>query len=256
MNVLIIEDEPFAQQELIRLLQEQDPAITVSKSIDSVDESIAWLNDHQEEVDLIFMDIQLSDGLSFEIFNKTEVKPPVIFTTAYDEYAIKAFKVNSIDYLLKPIDEEDLARALNKFEKWQAPAARPQAFFSGSQLEQVLSLYKPSYKSRLVVKLGDRIKHVEAGEIAYFYSEDKVSFIITTANERFIVNYSLEQLESMMDPGSFYRLNRKYIAHIKAIESIDKYFNSRLKIGLKPPVEDDVLISRTKVSDFLNWLER
>lgn len=256
MNVLIIEDEPFAQQELIRLLKSLNNTISVRKCIDSVDESLTWLSKNQGELDLIFMDIQLSDGLSFEIFNRIEVKPPVIFTTAYDEYAIKAFKVNSIDYLLKPVDEEDLAHALSKFEKWTSQQGDGRTFFSATQLEQVLSLYKPSYKSRLVVKLGDRIKHVEASEIAYFYSEDKVSFIITTAAERFIVNYSLEQLESMMNPAIFYRLNRKYLAHIKAIESIDKYFNSRLKIGLKPPVEDDVLISRTKVTDFLNWLER
>jgi len=255
MNVLIIEDEPFAQQELIRLLSGLEHDIQIMKCIDSVEESVHYLEDHQEP-DLIFMDIQLSDGLSFEIFNRIEVKPPVIFTTAYDEYAIKAFKVNSIDYLLKPIDEEELGHALEKFIKWEKRSEKQETFFSTIQLEKVLGLYKPTYKTRLVVKLGDRIKHLEAKEIAYFYSEDKVTFIITTAGERFIVNYSLEQLESMMNPVEFYRLNRKYITHINAIDSIDKYFNSRLKIGLNPEVEDDVLISRTKVSDFLNWLER
>ena len=255
MNVLIIEDEPFAQQELIRLLNRSDYEVNVLKCIDSVEESVSFL-DQDKDTDLIFMDIQLSDGLSFEIFNRMELKPPVIFTTAYDEYAIKAFKVNSIDYLLKPIEEDDLARAMEKFTKWGKQAGTTETYFSTKQLEQVLGLYKPAYKSRLVVKLGDRIKHVETKEIAYFYSEDKVSFIITTSGERFIINYSLEQIENMMDPAEFYRLNRKYIAHINAIDSIDKYFNSRLKIGLKPGVEDEVLISRTKVSDFLNWLER
>ena len=254
MNVLIIEDEPFAQQELIRLLNGIDPDIRVMKCIDSVDESVNYL-EGGGKIDLIFMDIQLSDGISFEIFNRTEVTPPVIFTTAYDEYAIKAFKVNSIDYLLKPIEEEDLGRALEKFRKWESKQGGG-TFFTNQQLEKVLGLYKPTHKSRLVVKMGDRIKHVEAKDIAYFYSEDKVTFIITTAGERYMLNYSLEQLEQMMSPDDFYRLNRKYIAHIDAIGSIDKYFNSRLKIGLKPEVEDDVLISRTKVSDFLNWLER
>jgi DNA-binding LytR/AlgR family response regulator len=252
-NVLIIEDEPFAQQELKRLLKTLDPEIHVLKCIDSVEDSVAFLESGQE-LDLIFMDIQLSDGISFEIFNRTEVKPPVIFTTAYDEYAIKAFQVNSIDYLLKPIEEEDLERALQKFRKLTAKPG--DTFFTDQQLEKVLSLYRPSYKTRLVVKMGDRIKHVESKEIAYFYSEDKVTFIITTAGDRFMLNYSLEQLENMMNPDEFYRLNRKYIARIDAIATIDKYFNSRLKIGLKPEVEDDVLISRTKVSDFLNWLER
>ena len=255
MNVLIIEDEPFAQQELMRLLKALDPGIQVMKCIDSVEESISFL-EGTKDLDLIFMDIQLSDGISFEIFNRIEVKEPVIFTTAYDEYAIKAFKVNSIDYLLNPIEEEDLGMALEKFRRWEAKAGKQETFLTSQQLEKVLGLYKPSYKSRLVVKMGDRIKHVEAREIAYFYSEDKVTFIITTQGERYMLSYSLEQLENMMNPDDFYRLNRKYIAHINAIGSIDKYFNSRLKIALKPEVEDDVLISRTKVSDFLNWLER
>lgn len=256
MKVLIIEDEPFAQQELQRLLKEINDDIVVDKCVDSVEESIAYLNDHQNNIDLIFMDIQLSDGLSFEIFKLIEVTPPVIFTTAYDEYAIKAFKVNSIDYLLKPIEQDELEIALTKFQKWRDQQSSSSTFFSTKQLEQVLGLYKPAYKSRLVVKMGDRIKHVESSEIAYFYSEDKVTFIITGEGERYMLNYSLEQLEGMMNPSDFYRLNRKYISNIKSIESIDKYFNSRLKIGLRPQVEDEVLISRTKVSDFLNWLER
>jgi DNA-binding LytR/AlgR family response regulator len=255
MNVLIIEDEPFAQQELIRLLNKIDPGIRILRCIDSVEETIGFL-EREPDLDLIFMDIQLSDGISFEIFNRTDVKPPVIFTTAYDDYAIKAFKVNSIDYLLKPIDEDDLVHALEKFEKMEKQTGHKDTFFSAQQLEKVLGLYKPSYKTRLVVKMGDRIRHVESGEIAYFYSEDKVTFIITKTAERYMLNYSLEQLENMMNPDDFYRLNRKYIAHINAIGSIDKYFNSRLKIGLKPEVEDEVLISRTKVSDFMNWLEK
>jgi DNA-binding LytR/AlgR family response regulator len=256
MQVLIIEDEPFAQQELIRLLKILPQDIEVLECLDSVEESIAYLQESTHLPDLIFMDIQLSDGLSFEIFDRTEVKPPVIFTTAYDEYAIKAFKVNSIDYLLKPIEEEDLKQAMEKYQQWKKDRTPEQSFFSTDQLQQVLSLYKPAYKSRLVVKLGDRIRHVETNEVAYFYSEDKVTFILTKKGERFIVNHTLEQLEKVLDPVDFYRLNRKYIAHIKAIDTIDKYFNSRLKIGLNPDVDDEVLISRTKVSDFLNWLER
>lgn len=252
MNVLIIEDEPFAQQELIRLLNSIDRDIRVMRCIDSVEESIQFFNGN-EQPDLIFMDIQLSDGLSFEIFDRTTVSAPVIFTTAFDDYAIKAFKVNSIDYLLKPIEEEDLAKAIEKFRKTQS---KSDGFFSRQQLEEVLGLYRPAYKSRLVVKLGDKIRHIEANDIAYFFSEDKVSFLVTNDSKKYIINYSLEQIEKFMNPVDFYRLNRKYIAHINAIETIDKYFNSRLKIGLKPEVEDDVLISRTKVSDFLNWLER
>ncbi len=252
MKVLIIEDEPFAQQELIRLLNRIDRDIEVLACIDSVEESVKWLKDFAPP-ELIFMDIQLSDGLSFEIFEQTDVRAPVIFTTAFDDYAIKAFKVNSIDYLLKPIEEEDLAGAIQKFRD---TLPKGDGFFSKKQLEEVLGLYRPAYKSRLVVKLGDKIRHIEARDIAYFFSEDKVSFLVTREAKKYIINYTLEQIEKFMDPGDFYRLNRKYIAHIDSIASIDKYFNSRLKIGLKPEVEDDVLISRTKVSDFLNWLER
>jgi len=252
MNVLIIEDEPFAQQEIIRLLSEADPSIKVQKCIDSIEGSVKYLTEHKE-IDLIFMDIQLSDGLSFEIFNLTEVKPPVIFTTAYDEYAIKAFKVNSIDYLLKPIDEEDLVKALEKFKKLQV---YDESYFSTKQLKEVLGLYRPSYKNRLVVRLGDKIQHIDTKDIAYFYSEDKVSFLFTSKGSRFIINYSLEEIGSFMNPDEFYRINRQIIANISAISTIDKYFNSRLKIGLIPEMEVDVLISRTKVSDFLNWLER
>ncbi|MCD4695595.1 MAG: LytTR family DNA-binding domain-containing protein [Bacteroidales bacterium] len=255
MNVLIIEDEPFAQQELIRLIKEVDTSLHIERCIDSIEESVLYLSS-KPEIDLIFMDIQLSDGLSFEIFNKTEVIPPVIFTTAYDEYAIKAFKVNSIDYLLKPVDEIELEQSLEKFKRWQTASVKNEVFFSKKQLEEVLGLYRPSYKNRLVVRLGDKIQHVETKDIACFYSEDKVSFLITAQGKRYIINYSLEQIEGFIDPAIFYRLNRQYIANIKAIASIDKYFNSRLKIGLNPEVEDDILVSRTKVSDFLNWLER
>lgn len=255
MKVIIIEDEPFAQQELIRLLKNCEPSAEIITCIDSVEESVKWLNEN-EQPDLIFMDIQLSDGISFEIFNYVEVIPPVIFTTAYDNFAIKAFKVNSLDYLLKPIEEEELTNALEKFNKWQNKSEKPEQYFTKKQLQEVLGLYKPSYKSRLVVKLGDKIKHIEVQNISYFYSEDKVSFLITTAGKRHIINYPLEQIESFLNPADFYRLNRKYIANINAIETIDSYFNSRLKIGLKPIIDDDVLVSRLKVSDFLNWLER
>ncbi len=255
MNVLIIEDEPFAQQELSRMLKSADPGINILGCVDSVEESVAYLAEGPGP-DLIFMDIQLSDGISFEIFNHIDVKAPVIFTTAYDEYALKAFRVNSIDYLLKPIEEEDLHRALQKFRKLTSARTQGDTYLTSEQLEKVLGLYRPTHKTRLVVKMGDRIRHVESREIAYFYSEDKVTFVITRTGERYMLNYSLEQVEKMMSPDDFYRLNRKYIARIDSIATIDKYFNSRLRIGLKPEVEEDILISRNKVSDFLNWLER
>ncbi|MBN1339935.1 MAG: response regulator transcription factor [Bacteroidales bacterium] len=255
MKVLIIEDEPFAQKELIRLLRAGGRPVEVVATLDSVEDSVEWFASGNE-ADLVFMDIQLSDGLSFEIFSQTEVKPPVIFTTAYDEYALKAFKVNSIDYLLKPVDEEELRAALAKFDRIISSREKAVQYLSEVQLQEIIGLYRPAYKSRLVVRLGDKIRHIDAENIAYFFSEDKVTFLMTTEKKKYIMNYSLEQIESFMNPATFFRLNRKYIASIRAIEGIDKYFNSRLRIDLKPPVEEDVLVSRVKVNDFLNWLER
>jgi DNA-binding LytR/AlgR family response regulator len=255
MNVLIIEDEPFAQQELMRLLRICDPGISVSACLDSVEESIRWLQSNPWP-ELIFMDIQLSDGLSFEIFNEIEVHAPVIFTTAFDEYAIRAFKVNSIDYLLKPIDEKELGASIGKFRKLREHFAAKDSFFSPAQLQEVLQLYKPAYKSRLLTRTGSQINHIAVDEIAYLYSEDKVTFVMTAAGKRQMLSYTLDQLERMLDPAHFYRLNRKYIARISAIGSVHKYFNSRLKIILKPAVDDEIVISRARVPEFLEWLEK
>jgi DNA-binding LytR/AlgR family response regulator len=255
MRVLIIEDEPFAQKELVRLLKVCDPSIEVLRCIDSVEESAQYLEENPD-IELIFMDIQLSDGISFEIFNLIEIKIPVIFTTAYDEYAIRAFKVNSIDYLLKPVDEEDLKRGLEKFKLLKGDKTSEQGQLTTGQISEILGLYRPAYKSRLVTKMGDRIFYVEVSGIAYIYSEDKVTFLITREGNRHIINYTLEQVEGFLDPADFYRLNRKYLTHIDAIESISKYFNSRLKIQLKPAVEDEILISRAKVPGFMEWLEK
>lgn len=255
MNVLIIEDEPFAQQELIRLLRLCDDSICVLDCLDSVEESVRWLQSHPWP-ELIFMDIQLSDGISFEIFNGINMQSPVIFTTAYDEYAIRAFKVNSIDYLLKPIEEHDLKNSLEKFQKIQELYKGKGAFLNQAQLEEVLQLYKPSYKSRLITRMGTQIGYLPVEEMAYIFSEDKVTFVIMPNNRRYILDYTLDQLTRILDPAIFYRLNRKYLAHIHAIESIHKYFNSRLKVTLKPPVSDEILISRAKVAEFLEWLEK
>lgn len=255
MNVLIIEDEPFAQQELIRLLRLCDGSIRVLDRIDSVEESIRWLQSHPWP-DLIFMDIQLSDGISFEIFNELEMQAPVIFTTAYDEYAIRAFKVNSLDYLLKPIEEADLKKSLGKYQKLREMFREKGSYLSQNQVEDLLQLYKPSFKSRLVSKMGSQILHLSVAEIAYLYSEDKITFVIMTNGKRYMLGYTLDQLERMLDPAAFYRLNRKYMAHVQAIDAIHKHFNSRLKVTLKPPVTDDILISRARVASFLEWLER
>ncbi len=259
MKVLIIEDEPFAQKELERLLTQVNKDIEVLQFIDSIEESVNWFMNNPSP-ELIFMDIQLSDGLSFEIFEKANVQCPVIFTTAFDEYAIKAFKVHSIDYLLKPIEEEELEKALIKFYTLKEARNKRDlkaGNLSQEQLQQVINLYKPtSYKSRFIAKVGDNIFHISVDEIPYFYFEEKVVFLVTKDNRRYIVDYTLEQLEKLLDPDKFFRINRKYITSIDSIDKVSKYFNSRLKIRLKPNIDDEILISRAKVKDFLGWLDR
>ncbi|OQY05199.1 MAG: hypothetical protein B6I20_01685 [Bacteroidetes bacterium 4572_117] len=258
MDTLIIEDEPFAQKELKRLLAEAIPTITILDCIDSVEDSVLWFN-RNDHPDLVFMDIQLADGLSFEIFNEVKIKSPVIFTTAFDQYAIQAFKVNSIDYLLKPIEPDALKAALNKLEtlKNQYGGSNSSAI-SQNQLEKILKLSKirREYKSRLVVKIGDQIKFIKTKDIAYFYAEDNEVFISSSDKRNFIIDYSLNQLSEMLDSNYFFRINRTYIVSIDSIHKIHKFFNSRLKIELEPARNDDILISRVKVPEFMAWIEK
>lgn len=255
MKVLIIEDEPHAQKELQRLLANSGREIRVLDCIDSVEEAIEWINSNPEP-DLMFFDIQLSDGLSFEIFKQIEVKAPIIFTTAFDEYAIQAFKVNSIDYLLKPVKQEELNSALDKFQTLKQSAHSQDSVFQMEQIKQLLELTKPRYKNRFLTRLGDQIKHVNTHDIAYFKAQDNEVLLVTKDNKRYFVNHSLDQLIEFLDPDHFYRINRSYYVHLEAIKKISKYFNSRLKLELEPNTEDEVLISRVKVSDFFNWIDK
>jgi DNA-binding LytR/AlgR family response regulator len=252
---LIIEDEPFAQNELKRLLDRVDKAIQVLECIDSVEDSVEWLAGNPAP-DLIFMDIQLADGLSFEIFKKTEVKSPVIFTTAYDEYAIQAFKVNSIDYLLKPVKQTELENAIKKYKILHEKSGEQQASVSFQQIEQLLIAGLPKFKSRFIAKIGDQLKHIEVNEIAYLKAEDNEVVLVTKSNNRYIIDYTLDQLGGMMDPDQFFRANRSYFVTIGSIAKISKYFNSRLHLELIPKTDDAVLISRVRVPDFLKWMDK
>jgi DNA-binding LytR/AlgR family response regulator len=255
MKVLIIEDEPFAQNELKRLLDKADKTIEVLDCIDSVEDSLEWLAGNPSP-DLIFMDIQLSDGLSFDIFKQTEVKAPVIFTTAYDEYAIQAFKVNSIDYLLKPVKQTDLENAIKKFQYLYEKSDEQQASISIQQIEQLISAGMPKFKSRFIAKVGEQLKHIEVTEIAYIKAEDNEVVLVTKNNNRYIIDYTLDQLGGLMNPNQFFRINRSYMATIGSIGKISKYFNSRLHIELLPKTKDTVLISRVRVPDFLKWMDK
>ncbi len=258
MKVLIIEDEPFAQKELVRLLGVAGDKFEILDMIDTVEDSVDWLKNNPAP-DLIFLDIQLADGLSFDIFRQVDVKSPVIFTTAYDEYAIRAFQLNSIDYLLKPVNMNDLMRAVNKLEHLRAQFGGQQqenVSITRNQLESLLNLGSKEYKSRFVARVGDQIKHIPVEETAYFFAEDNVVFLITRNNARYIIDYSIEEISSLVDPKNFFRLNRAFVAHISAIDKVYKYVNSRLKIELKPETEKEVIISRARVSEFMDWMDR
>jgi len=255
MEVLIIEDEPFAQSELKRLLIIANPAIEVKTCLESVEDAVEWFQTH-EAPQLIFMDIQLSDGLSFEILNRIKIKAPVIFTTAYDEYAIQAFKLNSIDYLLKPIEQEALNSALLKHEELKNQfSSKPN--FTAEQLENLINLTQQTreYKSRFIAKIGEQIKFIKTEHIAYFFAEDNEVFLTTFDKKRYIIEQTLEQLGVLLDPNYFFRINRSYFININSIAKVHRYFNSRLKIELDPPKEDEILISRIKVPEFLAWME-
>lgn len=223
------------------------PEYILAGSTGTVAETISFLNNN--EVDLIMLDIRLSDGDCFEIFNHVKVSKPIIFTTAYDEHAIRAFKLNSIDYLLKPIEEEELSIALNKFEEIHQAQ---ESFYNYNKLEDALP---QRIKNRFLVQKGESYFYVESNDIAFFYSEDKVVFIHTFSDKRYIIDYTLDKLEKYLDSISFFRVSRNCIANIKAISKISKYFNSRLKLSFQPECPHEVLVSRVRIPDFLRWVD-
>jgi DNA-binding LytR/AlgR family response regulator len=250
MRVIIIEDEDLAAWGLQSKLPRVDPAIEVVATLDSVKSAVAWLEANLMP-DLAFFDIQLADGLSFEIFERVKVTCPVIFTTAYDAYALKAFKVNSVDYLLKPVSIEDLERALSKLRRLRgAPAMDP------ALLHQLLETIRPSrHKNRFMVKIGDHVSSVDIQDIDFFFGENKIVWLRHQNGRKYIVDYTLEQLDELLDPQLFFRLNRQYITSLRAIKDAVAYSNSRLKVTLKDPLsDDDILISREKVEAFKGWL--
>lgn len=247
MKYLIVEDERFAFEELKRMMTRLRPEYTLEKCTKTVIETIEFLK--KSAVDLILMDIRLADGNCFEIFNHVAVSTPVVFTTAYDEHAIKAFKLNSIDYLLKPFDEKELDAALCKFENifhHHSYKTDPKNF------EQILSA---KTKNRFLISKGENYHYIETTEIAHFYSEGGVVFLHTFHRKRYIINYTLDQLEQQLDNRLFFRVSRNCIGNVKAIENVTKYFNSRLKLSFLPECPHEVLVSRVRVPDFLKWMD-
>jgi DNA-binding LytR/AlgR family response regulator len=254
MTVLIIEDEPQAAQHIERMLQRIDASIEVLAKLDSVKSTVNWFSENKNP-DLAFMDIQLGDGLSFDIFEKVKLNCPVIFTTAYDEYALKAFKVNSIDYLLKPIDKDDLVAAINKFKSLAYKEDDTHRLLS--QIDEVVrSISNKKYKNRFLIRIGEKLKSLTIDEILYFYSFEKASFCHSIDGRNYLLDYSLEQLEALTDPTLFFRINRKFLIKSSAILEMVNHTNSRLKLKLKGSDDNDVIVARERVQEFKEWMDR
>ena len=251
MNVIIIEDEKPSARRLQRMLERLD--VHVNVMLHSVVESIAWFANNPHP-DLIFLDIQLSDGLSFEIFDEVEVKSSIIFTTAFDEYALQAFKLNSIDYLLKPIDDDDLAVAVNKYKAFKPEAQNLQLNFDDIK-KLLTNPVEREYKKRFTTKIGQHIKMISVDEIECFYSENKGTYAHTIDGRDYLLDTTLEQLEEELSPDMFFRISRKFYININAIKDIISYTNSRLQLKLNSFKEQEIIVARERVKDFKLWLE-
>jgi two-component system response regulator LytT len=252
MNILIIEDEIVAAEKLKRQLNQYDSTIEVLAHLESVEESVAWLQAHPEAADLIFLDIHLADGLSFSIFEQVKVNTPIIFTTAYDQYALKAFEVNSLAYLLKPIKKAELARSLEKYEELQA---RTDAV-DFQQLAALMREQKPLYQKRFLVYAGEKIKSVPVEDTAYFFAEQRYVFLVTQDGQRHIIDKTLDKLESLLDPDRFFRINRKFLISIESIGNMVSWSKSRVKVELQPPSEAEAIVSVDRSGNFKQWLDR
>lgn len=251
MNVIIIEDEKPAARRLSRLLADLD--VEVTQMLHSVAESIEWFQNNKHP-NLIFLDIQLSDGLSFEIFDVVDVQSAIIFTTAYDEYALQAFKLNSIDYLLKPIDDEELENAIKKYKTLKPPIQKLTLDFDDIK-KLLINPLEREYKKRFTTRVGQHLKIINADEVECFYSENKGTYAATSDGRNYLMDTTLENLENELEPKIFFRASRKYYVNINHIQDIISYTNSRLKIKLKRYIEQEIIVSRERVRDFKLWLE-
>lgn len=255
MKILIVEDEELAVKKLHKMLISMDKEIEVMANTDSIASSVEWL-ENNDKPDLILMDIELLDGQSFEIFNQVEVKSPVIFTTSYDEYALKAFKVNSVDYLLKPIQKEDLAAALDKYKKMFVSTATATPPINMDELVKELQqkLQPKEFRKRFLVKNVQKLVSIEIEDIAYFYSDGRLNFFKTNDNKKYVVDYTMDEMEEMLDPEKYFRISRSFYVSINSVEQIHDYFGNRLILTLKPAVDKEALVSREKVTEFKKWM--
>jgi two-component system, LytTR family, response regulator LytT len=254
MKLLIVEDEELAVKKLHKMLVSMDKEIEVMANTDSIASSVEWLQNNVTP-DLILMDIELLDGQSFEIFNQVEVKSPVIFTTSYDEYALKAFKVNSVDYLLKPIQKEDLAAALDKYKKMFVSTTVPAPINMDELVKELQQKLQPKeFRKRFLVKNVQKLVSIEIEDIAYFYSDGRLNFFKTNDNKKYVVDYTMDDMEEMLDPEKYFRISRSFYVSINSVEQIHDYFGNRLILTLKPAVDKEALVSREKVTEFKRWM--
>lgn len=252
LNILILEDEGLAVERLLQLIEQVEPNANIVATLDTISETVDYFKNNPAP-DLCFFDIQVADGLSFQVFEQVEIETPIIFTTAFDEYALKAFKVNSIDYLLKPIKPEQLASALEKFHALRRKDPAPLDWRMLQQTMQQLN-QTDQFKSRFIVKSRNKLIPIQTSDIACFFSEHKTAWLINKEGKKFGIDNTLEKLETTLDPKHFFRVNRKYIIAIDSIQSVGTYSNSRLKIDI-PGAEEEIIISRERVSDFKTWLD-
>lgn len=253
MRILIFEDEIPAAKRLEKLIMECKPDAEILDVIDTVEDAVEWF-ENNDEPDLVISDIQLADGVSFEIFEDLELECPIIFATAYDQYAIKAFELNSVDYLLKPFNQETLQKSFDKLEKLNPSVTNLKELDLSSLIQQAST--ENTYKQRFLISKGDALIPIAASQIAYIYTEDKAVMIKTNDGKSYFLSYSLDELEGQLDPSHFFRLNRQFITSINAIARISQYFNGKLKVELNPTQEGEVIVSRAKTPVFKNWLEQ
>jgi len=255
IKIILVEDEAYNLRLLEEMIKKVRPRWEIINSFDSVRGTVNWLQENPHP-DLLFMDIQLADGLCFSVFGQVDVKSMVIFTTAYDNYAIQAFKVNSIDYLLKPFKEKDLEAAIAKFESFREIFIEGVMKHDYSEVLEAVRRGEKKYRKRFLVSKGSGFISLTTDEIAYFYSESRVTTAVTFNKQNHIVDYTLEVLEDELNPELFFRANRQIIVNVKSIERVDTYFGAKLKVRLNPPFHNEVMVSRLKATDFKEWLGR
>ncbi len=250
MKTIIIEDEQLAARRLEMMITTIDPTIEIIAKLESVEDSVEWFKTNKHP-DLIFLDIHLEDGLSFSIFEKVKVNVPIIFTTAFDEYAIKAFKLKSIDYLLKPIIQTELEKAIEKFRNW----GEKQQLVDLKELYKLIQFSEKTFRERYSVVVGQKLKSIDVKDIAYFFSNSGITFVSMKSGSQYSLDQSLDSVFEEMNPKEFFRINRQYLIGLKSIQNIHIFPKSRLKLELNPAAQDDIFVSLDKVTDFKKWID-